>query len=205
MNKIVSSVIGGLALLAISFGANAAALPFITGTVQFEGRVTLKTVPGSNPVEINGVDFTRGTVNADPDDEGLFSAAGDLVVMLGASTGNGKLVLNDFLFTSENKVIWAFDDGSSDFKFTADSITHEITDAGFIGVYARGKLSSSGFQDTDAEFSFTTQLVGDGFKTYKGSFSTETTVVPLPSAVWLFGSALLGLVGVARHRQSSPA
>jgi hypothetical protein len=30
----------------------------------------------------------------------------------------------------------------------------------------------------------------------------ETSVVPVPAAVWLFGSGLLGLVGVARHKQS---
>lgn len=32
--------------------------------------------------------------------------------------------------------------------------------------------------------------------------STVTTVVPIPAAVWLFGSGLLGLVGVARRRNA---
>lgn len=31
--------------------------------------------------------------------------------------------------------------------------------------------------------------------------SFDVTVVPIPAAVWLFGSGLLGLVGVARHRR----
>jgi hypothetical protein len=31
---------------------------------------------------------------------------------------------------------------------------------------------------------------------------TEVPAVPVPAAVWLFGSGLLGLVGVARHRRS---
>ena len=30
----------------------------------------------------------------------------------------------------------------------------------------------------------------------------DTTVIPVPAAVWLFGSGLLGLVGVARRRQA---
>ena len=29
-----------------------------------------------------------------------------------------------------------------------------------------------------------------------------TTVIPVPAAVWLFGSGLLGLVGVARRKRS---
>ena len=39
-----------------------------------------------------------------------------------------------------------------------------------------------------------------------GSFffrDIPTGEVPIPSAVWLFGSGLLGLVGVARRRKSS--
>ena len=31
---------------------------------------------------------------------------------------------------------------------------------------------------------------------------TETTVVPVPAAAWLFGSGLLGLVGVARRKKA---
>ena len=33
--------------------------------------------------------------------------------------------------------------------------------------------------------------------------SIETTVIPVPAAVWLFGSGLVGLVGVARRRRKS--
>ncbi len=33
-----------------------------------------------------------------------------------------------------------------------------------------------------------------------GTFSFQTTVVPVPAAVWLFGSALLGLTGIARRK-----
>jgi fumarate reductase subunit C len=31
----------------------------------------------------------------------------------------------------------------------------------------------------------------------------EATVVPVPAAVWLFASGLLGLVGIARRRKTS--
>jgi len=35
------------------------------------------------------------------------------------------------------------------------------------------------------------------------SFSGTVSAVPVPAAVWLFGSGLLGLLGVARRRQSA--
>ena len=34
------------------------------------------------------------------------------------------------------------------------------------------------------------------------SFTSSATLVPVPAAVWLFGSGLLGLVGIARRRRS---
>jgi hypothetical protein len=43
-----------------------------------------------------------------------------------------------------------------------------------------------------------------------GAFAGMTSVVtmqisqvPVPAAVWLFGSGLLGLLGVARHRKAA--
>ena len=36
-----------------------------------------------------------------------------------------------------------------------------------------------------------------------GSFLVRTSVVPIPAAAWLFGSALLGLAGVARRKKAS--
>ncbi|MGI9320139.1 MAG: VPLPA-CTERM sorting domain-containing protein [Thiogranum sp.] len=35
-----------------------------------------------------------------------------------------------------------------------------------------------------------------------GAFIGGGTPVPLPAAVWLFGSGLLGLFGIARRRRS---
>lgn len=41
-----------------------------------------------------------------------------------------------------------------------------------------------------------------GGRTNTGLSATISAVVPLPAAVWLLGSGLLGLVGVARHKKA---
>ena len=36
-----------------------------------------------------------------------------------------------------------------------------------------------------------------------GNWTYSSTVVPIPAALWLFGSGLLGLIGVARRKQTA--
>ena len=40
----------------------------------------------------------------------------------------------------------------------------------------------------------------NGPNSYDGTF--EVSSVPVPAAVWLFGSGLLGLIGVARRKKA---
>lgn len=46
------------------------------------------------------------------------------------------------------------------------------------------------------------QMIDGPFKTFNANFNF-TTAVPVPAAVWLFGSGLLGLVGVARRKKTA--
>ena len=45
-------------------------------------------------------------------------------------------------------------------------------------------------------------LDGSGAKISGNTLAVDLAPVPVPAAVWLFGSGLLGLVGIARRRQS---
>ena len=57
----------------------------------------------------------------------------------------------------------------------------------------------------DPVFAINTGQVGwDGFSlNHITPAGSSVSTVPLPSAVWLFGSGLLGLVGLARHRKAA--
>ena len=46
-------------------------------------------------------------------------------------------------------------------------------------------------------------MPGGPFGGFNAGFNANLTGVPIPAAVWLFGSGLLGLVGVARRKKSS--
>ena len=35
-----------------------------------------------------------------------------------------------------------------------------------------------------------------------GAISSAAPVIPIPAAVWLFGSGLLGLIGIARRKKA---
>ena len=36
-----------------------------------------------------------------------------------------------------------------------------------------------------------------------GEIRGQVTVVPVPAAIWLFGSGMIGLIGIARSRQAA--
>jgi hypothetical protein len=65
-----------------------------------------------------------------------------------------------------------------------------------------GKLTSLAMGMVAEEvFSETAPLIGTG-STETPFLTIETTVIPLPAAVWLFGSGLLGLIGFARRKST---
>ncbi|MDH5648114.1 MAG: VPLPA-CTERM sorting domain-containing protein [Gammaproteobacteria bacterium] len=56
--------------------------------------------------------------------------------------------------------------------------------------------------DSDGDGILGTAMLTSPFPDQQPSFNGTLTPVPVPAAVWLFGSGLLGLVGVARRKKS---
>lgn len=65
-----------------------------------------------------------------------------------------------------------------------------------------GSLTDFDFQKTGAPAFNSSFLSFDDFGSMYGEWtSASLTAVPVPAAVWLFGSGLLGLVGMARRKK----
>lgn len=90
---------------------------------------------------------------------------------------------------------------------TASGKTHSYT----YGLYSWGEPSTlramGAYSNTDGltniqgiEFyqAYTSSFTADGH----GTYLVRTSIVPIPSAVWLFGSGLIGLIGIARRKKA---
>ncbi len=76
----------------------------------------------------------------------------------------------------------------------------------FLSISADFNNAEDAFGNNQSNSSFftTEDVLGTAFSNFNGgsftSFDYQVHVVPVPAAVWLFGSGLLGLVGIARRR-----
>ncbi len=65
----------------------------------------------------------------------------------------------------------------------------------FLSLAGTGVLTGGGYESTDATWTFSTTSM----TSYSMSVAS-VAVVPVPAAVWLFGSGLIGLIGIARRK-----
>ena len=93
-----------------------------------------------------------------------------------------------------------FSDSFSVFGYQFDNLDSSITGSLAPGqtVTVEASLFASvtmpGFESGGAA------RIGDPLDLSAGAFSGSLTIVPVPAAVWLFGSGLIGLIGVARRK-----
>lgn len=181
-----------LALLVAAGNAAAATLAY-DSEVNVNGQVKLDgAVPSASWLSL-----INGKVS---------SATGSFLPMRGKGTGSGLLAVNTTGWSLDPATftptfVWSFDNGTDDFKFTLESFTIDQfaygSSVGVILMEGKGTVTSSNYDPTSAIFGLTLNTFSGQLK---GSFSTQTTVVPIPAAGWLFGSALIGIASIARRR-----
>ena len=129
-----------------------------------------------------GIDLYNGNTTAGPPPPGLAQATGffgDTIIGIGPEfTGIAGRTTDANVFNNAHLVVGAdYNSSTSTFfrRIDPDLNTHYSSDI------SAGQFTGS-------------WLVSDG--------PWEASVVPVPAAVWLFGSGLLGLMGVARRKKS---
>lgn len=125
------------------------------------------------------------------DGEIVFSrAVTNLSFNITAVQGGDRVLIS--AFDSGNNVLGTIDTSTTVTDFSSFG---EITRLVFDDVGPTGQLPNPSTGD------FHSQGAGIGYNGFSFDI-TPVTAVPVPAAVWLFGSGLLGLVGVARRKKA---
>jgi len=152
----------------------------------------------STGVDVGAIHVSTGTGNVE---QNVINLAGGnplyLNVILNGDNGLGDQQLAFSLYHG-----WA-QAGANDLSGLTLITTQTFASAGAGAYYA---YQLNGAADPAGQYGQYTVVVGAlsgvGGK-YSLSLSTSTTAVPIPAAVWLFGSSLLGVFGVGRRKQAA--
>lgn len=175
----------GAAFAYLIIGCQAANAAFVDGTLGIGGA--FNPVNASNtPVTLDvatGIDFTSDGL--------VLTSSGDLSFAFGT-----PVTMTDFQFNPLSPVgvaVWSV----GGFSFNMDAISINTQNSSNLSLSGTGVVSGNGFDATAGTWEFTAQGSQSAAFTWS---SSSVAAVPVPAAVWLFGSALLGLIGIARKK-----
>lgn len=189
--KKLALLVAGLAL-----STQAIALPQIVGIMDFEGDIN---VVG----DLN----TNATISFSDIQNEIGDRTGDFATTLqGDLNGNFFSPITIAAGSPVTPIVdlWsvtdALIDGPDTASFTMTGTTYYAPidfdldgNFDFLNLQGTGILSLTGFADTAGTFTLSSQ-------SQLMSFSADTAAVPIPAAAWMFGTAMLGLGGIARKR-----
>jgi len=116
----------------------------------------------------------------------------------------------EFQAGNNNSSLQLSDNGSASSIFSYDAATNQVTYSGF---YEDAAFNWISFSYTGSNFTIDlTEIAPNGLAGFVGTTSLNTaytvdtlqinvSAVPVPAAVWLFGSGIIGLLGIARRRR----
>ncbi len=171
----------------------------------------MMTRPASaNAVYQLDVNYTQGSITSGPLSFGLdgLPTSVSATFMLGPGTiGRNSIIFNATDVVSANV---AFGDAAwtenllDTFSMTMSFVGSSVTSLNYAFLPTNSPTAAGGIV-----MNFPLRVIGTDITSgqafeYGYTESTQTVsaaVVPIPAAVWLFGSGLLGLVGIARHKK----
>jgi hypothetical protein len=151
--------------------------------VNVSTGVSKPTITGPQILDLNSINITGG--------------AGNLQIKLTDTdyTGSPSALTGSFGGTTI---------GSVDFDFLYDNANAQFGGTSFFdpAATATNPFSGTGTGSVSLSAPYSLTIIADISHSGDGStsFDAEIQAIPVPAAVWLFGTGLLGLVGVARRR-----
>ena len=165
---------------------------------------------GPGPLVLGNMSFNWNGNNLIPvsivlDASGLFNAISNGVTP-------GEVISNTGVLPASNDTVFTLHTTTYTLPLGPTPVATTIWNTTNIGTVALGTNPSGTLPlITDTTVDLTNGDIGIGgspmeagpFGGYNANFDMTTlTVVPIPAAAWLFGSGLLGLVGIARRRRN---
>lgn len=171
--------------------------------------------PFSSPVyDFTASAFTEGSAAADPDpaDAVAAASAGFEIEIVNDSPSTGYTFSGSLFFTLDAEAVADFPTVEESLS-SAGIVLEGLTAGDLLAGIATPTLVAVGAGLLDGPFSFDGETatvpvefyVGAGasellfFEAHADGFAESVAPVPVPAAAWLFGSALLGLAGIARR------
>lgn len=224
MKKSLLSTTALAGLMAVSGAANALSVSYTDviasqGT-NYSGTLTFAQFDSSLGT-LNSVDFSlaasvTGSAAYESTDGSATTISLDLAALLTLKRPDLSTLVTAFPVANITEAATAYDGvtdyaGTSGSSFTGLSgslteVSSSFSAADFALFTGLGTIdldmSAQGFSTGSGSGNLTTQFSTFADASVTVTYNYSVAAVPVPAAVWLFGSGLIGLVGVARRKQS---